>query len=116
MQKINILIKKIRKKQNLSQRTFAKNSGISFRHLQRLEKGESDITLKNLLNILHKNQLDLELVCKEPKWNILYNFGLPVNIKRKSQKKYSYRETLQNIILAIHFLLNNKLSKLPSSS
>jgi hypothetical protein len=45
---------------------------------------------------------------KEPDWNALFNFGLPLNIANNKIKKYKYDTIIKNIVLASHFLNVNK--------
>ena len=44
---------------------------------------------------------------KEPNWNALFNFGLPLNIRDSGKKKYNYNEIFQSIISASNFLIKN---------
>jgi hypothetical protein len=45
---------------------------------------------------------------KEPDWNVLYNFGLPVNVPNVKKNNYNYNIILKNLILAADFLIKNK--------
>ncbi|MCP4129534.1 MAG: hypothetical protein GY754_00835 [bacterium] len=45
---------------------------------------------------------------EEPSWNVLFNFGLPLNISDTTINKYNYTTVVKNIIIASNFLLENK--------
>lgn len=105
---IDSFIKELRNTKNLSQREFARLVNISHRQIQRIENNQSDITLSKFCNILQRFGLDLKVAAKEPDWNVLYNFGLPLNISNKKKRKYGYNTVVQNIVLASYFLLDNR--------
>ena len=50
----------------------------------------------------------MKLSAKEPDWNVLYNFGLPLNTGNAKKQKYKYSTIAANIISAGQFLLENK--------
>jgi len=45
---------------------------------------------------------------KEPDWNVLFNFGLPMNIAQSGNIVSQYEEVFKNIVLSSHFLIENK--------
>ncbi len=45
---------------------------------------------------------------KEPDWNVLFHFGLPMNIEQSGNVVSPYEEVFKNIILSSHFLIENK--------
>lgn len=108
MLKLNNYIKELRARRSISQRRLAVISNISFRQIQRLEKMQTDITVKKLDKFLNKFGSELKIKPKEPNWNVLFNFGLPLNIKNTSIKKYSYKKIKESIIAASDFLYENK--------
>ena len=101
-------IKELRNEKNLSQRELARFANISYRQIQRIENCQSDITLGKFCIFLQKFGLDLKVVAKEPDWNVLFNFGLPLNIDNNRKRKYKYKTVVKNIILSSYFLLENK--------
>ncbi len=105
---IGTFIKELRNKKNLSQRELAGITDISYRQIQRIENCQSDITLGKFVTFLENFDLDLRVVTKEPDWNVLFNFGFPLNIRDNRKRKYKYNTVSKNIILASQFLLENK--------
>lgn len=102
------IIKEIREEKKLSQRRMAEIAGISFRQIQRLENSKSDITLKKFQDMLNAFGLRLAIFSKEPDWNALVSFGLPIDIKNKKNNKYKYSDIEKNIIIAARFLIENR--------
>lgn len=72
------LLQQVRAEHNLSQRVLARLAPISFRQLQRVEQGWSDITVGKLDPLLRRFGLELAVKAREPKWKVLCYFGLPM--------------------------------------
>lgn len=102
------MLKKLRERRMLSQRKFAQQAQISFRQIQRLEMNQSDITLGKLNKLLKQFYLELKIVAQEPHWNVLYHWGLPLHVDDARKQKYSYKETMEQLKWAAHFLVENK--------
>lgn len=45
---------------------------------------------------------------KEPDWNILILYGLPMNIQHSTKPDFSYNAVIKNIVLASRFLADKK--------
>lgn len=105
---ISLFFKELRRKNNLSQRGLAGIAGLSYRQIQRIENFQSDITVNKLISFLNKFGFELRISAKEPDWNVLYNFGLPLNTGNAGKQKYKYSIIVSNIITAVQFLLENK--------
>ena len=108
MDPIGLIIRKLREENRVSQRRFADATGMSYRQVQRIEKGESDITMGKFLGILHTFDRDLKLIRREPDWNTLVDFGLPVRMGLGKRKKYDFPKVIDVLISSVFFLDENK--------
>ncbi len=50
----------------------------------------------------------MSVTTKEPDWNLLSAFGLPINIRQFGKTHYSYDTVINNIIFASLFLIENR--------
>ena len=50
----------------------------------------------------------MSVTATEPDWNLLSEFGLPINIRQSGKTHYSYDTVINNIILASLFLIENR--------
>jgi len=80
---VSCLIKKLRKKNRISQRKLAKLSHVSFPQIQRVENASSNTTIETLSKILKIFDMKVEFHYLEPKWNYLAYFGFPISIEPK---------------------------------
>ena len=102
---IGALLKKERIKRQLSQRAFSKFIGLSFRQLQRLEKNESDLTVAHLLPILKRLEIDWHFDSRNPDWQKLISFGMPLEMEPSSQKNAALDEGIQELKKGVTFFL-----------
>lgn len=98
------IIRGLRSGSGLSQRKFARLAGLSFRQVQRLEKGESDITLGKFNALLDGLDLAMTVTAREPDWNALCYMGMPLSAFRAGKRRYGPRVVGRNLALALRFL------------
>jgi transcriptional regulator with XRE-family HTH domain len=104
MLQLHSFIKALRQKIGLSQRLFATSASISFRQLQRIEKGESDITLTKFLSMLDTFGLKLTIEPEQPNWMTLAYFGMPITCHDHTEVNYSEKELVRNITICAPYL------------
>jgi len=50
----------------------------------------------------------MTVTAKKSDWNVLFNFGMPMNIQQTGNSYFSYDKVVENIITASIFLIKNK--------
>lgn len=103
-----IFLRDLRKSRGLSQRSFARISKISFRQLQRVELGESELSWSKFQRVLEKFGYEFEVRLSEPNWDVLQGYGLPLNLSRNQAKPASKSEFIKELCHAAAFVQENK--------
>ncbi len=98
------IIAGLRRREGLAQRTFATKAGMSFRQVQRIEKGESDITLSKLIGVVRRFGMELALTEREPRWDALAFMGMPLETRARGTGRCSRRSVDEAVVGAIRFL------------
>ncbi len=98
------IIAGLRRREGLAQRAFAAKAGMSFRQVQRIEKGESDITLSKLIGVAKRFGLELALTDSEPRWEALASMGMPLEACGAMVGRCSRRAAEEAVVRAIRFL------------
>ena len=98
------IVKNLRAATGLSQRDFARRSSISFRQLQRVESGLSDMTWQSLQAVTKTWNLELGVAPSEPDWNCLTYFGLAIHDENTAPMRSSLPQFFENLQRAIIFL------------
>lgn len=79
--KIEILVREIRLKQNMTLETLAELSGISKGHLSKIERQERDPKLSTMIMIAKALKVDIEELYKIVKWH--FNSVVFIFVKEK---------------------------------
>lgn len=98
-------LKQLRESNALSQRALAEESGVSFRQIQRIESGESEPTISLASKLLKVFDRNLETSMREPHWNFLKLFGIPVSISGKAKP---FEQAWQELRYSIEFLYHHQ--------
>jgi len=104
-------LKVLRVETGLSQRELAKLSKVSFRQIQRIEKGQCDPSL-GLADLLFKQfRVELKPLYEEPDWGFLSSIGWPMidSYQQKERaKRVSWTRVSGEIIYAAKYILRNR--------
>lgn len=101
-------LKRLRSSRGLSQRQLAERSQISFRQIQRVENGTSDISLGKFQSLMESFGYDLRLSPKEPDWNILSEWGFALSVDDHLTARSSLTKFQRELVQAMSYLFENK--------
>lgn len=110
MKEFGKLLRQLREEINLSQRSFAEMTGVSFRQIQRIEIGECDPSLGTAQILLKAFKAELVETYQEPNWNLLSKIGLPLTTQRstKIKQKLTWATISHEISYAAKYLYEHK--------